>query len=50
MLVQDTLTGYLHEVPDSQSYGAYLGSFLSRRGVIYDGLAISWACLSGTAC
>ena len=24
MLVQDTLTGYLHEVPDSQDYGAYL--------------------------
>jgi hypothetical protein len=40
MLVQDTLTGYLHEVPDSQAYGAYLGELPDQMGegqVIYDG-------------
>ena len=39
MLVQDTLTGYLHEVPDSQAYGAYLGELPEQTGeVVYDGL------------
>ncbi len=38
MLVQDTLTGYLHEVPDSQAYGAYLGELPDQMGeVAYDG-------------
>ena len=40
MLVQDTLTGYLHEVPDSQAYGAYLGQLPDQMGegqVLYDG-------------
>jgi hypothetical protein len=40
MLVQDTLTGYLHEVPDSQTYGAYLGELPDQIGegqVVYDG-------------
>ena len=38
MLVQDTLTGYLHEVPDSQAYGAYLGELPDQMGeVVYDG-------------
>jgi hypothetical protein len=38
MLVQDTLTGYLHEVPDSQAYGAYLGELPDPMGeVAYDG-------------
>jgi hypothetical protein len=38
MLVQDTLTGSLHEVPDSQPYGAYLGEFPDQMGeVAYDG-------------
>ena len=38
MLVQDTLTGYLHEVPDSQAYGAYLGEPPEQTGeVVYDG-------------
>jgi hypothetical protein len=39
MLVQDTLTGYLHEVPDSPAYGAYLGEPPEQTGeVVYDGL------------
>jgi hypothetical protein len=39
MLVQDTLTGYLHEVPDSQAYGAYLGELPEQTGeMVYDGL------------
>jgi hypothetical protein len=38
MLVQDTLTGSLHEVPDTQSYGAYLGELPDQMGeVAYDG-------------
>jgi hypothetical protein len=40
MLVQDTLTGYLHEVPDSQAYGGYLGELPDQMGegqVLYDG-------------
>jgi hypothetical protein len=38
MLVQDTLTGSLHEVPDSQPYGAYLGELPDQMGeVAYDG-------------
>jgi hypothetical protein len=40
MLVQDTLTGYLHEVPDSQVYGAYLGELPESMGenqVLFDG-------------
>jgi hypothetical protein len=38
MLVQDTLTGYLHEVPDSQAYGAYLGEPPDQMAeVAYDG-------------
>jgi hypothetical protein len=38
MLVQDTLTGYLHEVPDSQAYGTYLGELPDQMGeVAYDG-------------
>jgi hypothetical protein len=38
MLVQDTLTGSLHEVPDSQPYGAYLGELPDQmREVAYDG-------------
>jgi len=38
MLVQDTLTGYLHEVPDSQAYGAYVGELPDQMGeVAYDG-------------
>jgi hypothetical protein len=40
MLVQDTLTGYLHEVPDSQAYGSYMGELPDHMGegqVLYDG-------------
>ena len=38
MLVQDTLTGYLHEVPDAQLYGAQYGEYPEPMGeVVYDG-------------
>ena len=38
MLVQDTLTGYLHEVPDAQIYGAPYGEYPEPMGeVVYDG-------------
>ena len=38
MLVQDTLTGYVHEVPDSPIYGAYMGELPDQMGeVAYDG-------------
>lgn len=41
MLVQDTLTGYLHEVPDTQLYEPELAEFpeqFAEGQVIYDGL------------
>jgi hypothetical protein len=40
MLVQDTLTGYFHEVPDSQLYAGDFGEFPEQIGegqVVYDG-------------
>jgi hypothetical protein len=40
MLVQDTLTGYFHEVPDSQLYVGDFGEFPEQIGegqVVYDG-------------
>jgi hypothetical protein len=40
MLVQDTLTGYFHEVPDSQLYEGDFGEFPEQIGegqVVYDG-------------
>lgn len=38
MLVQDTLTGYLHEVPDAQMYGSQYGEYPEPVGeVVYDG-------------
>ena len=39
MLVQDTLTGYFHEVPDSQVYGPQYAEYPEPMGeVVYDGL------------
>jgi hypothetical protein len=39
MLVQDTLTGYLHEVPDSQLYEPEYAEYPEPMGeVVYDGL------------
>ena len=38
MLVQDTLTGYLHEVPDSQLYEPEYAEYPEPMGeVVYDG-------------
>ncbi len=38
MLVQDTLTGYFHEVPDAQVYGPQYGEYPEPVGeVVYDG-------------
>ena len=38
MLVQDTLTGYFHEVPDTQLYGPQYGEYPEPMGeVVYDG-------------
>jgi hypothetical protein len=40
MLVQDTLTGYFHEVPDGQLYEGDFGEFPEQMGegqVVYDG-------------
>src|SRR5437867_2681191 len=41
MLVQDTLTGYFHEVPDGQLYETGYGEYPDQIGegqVVYDGL------------